>query len=68
MKGTKDVIICLDKVVKGWEDSNIEIKNLLDVYRNLKNEFKKILDDYELIMTNVQEDDKKLLKIIIKHV
>ena len=68
MKGTKDVIICIDKVVKGWEYSNIEIKDFLDVYRNSKKEAKKILDGYELIMINIQDGDKKILKIIIRHV
>jgi len=68
MKGTKDVIICIDKVVRGWEDSNLDVKAFLDVYRNLNNEAKKILDNYELIMKNVNEDGKKLLKIIIRYI
>ena len=68
MKGTKDTIICIDKVVKGWEDSNIEIKDFLDVYRNLKKETKKTLAGYELIISNVQVDDKKFLKIIIRSI
>ncbi len=65
MKGTEDTIICIDKVVKIWEDSDIEVKDFLDVYRDIKIEARKVIDGHELIMKNVNEAKKKLLKISI---
>ncbi|MFX1276905.1 MAG: hypothetical protein ACFFBP_21055 [Promethearchaeota archaeon] len=68
MKGAQDVVICIDKVVKRWEEYNLEVRDFLDVYRDMKNEARKVIDDYEIIMGNVKIDNKKLLKILISFI
>ncbi|MBN1799953.1 MAG: hypothetical protein JW891_00510 [Candidatus Lokiarchaeota archaeon] len=66
LKGTKDTIICLDKVIQAWENSDSQVKAFLDAYRgSLKEVSKKNNDNVEIRMKNLIENGKNRLLITI---
>ena len=67
LKGSKDVVICMDKVVKAWEESDIEVKKFLDVYRGFETMARKIMNNIEIMMENIKENNKIRLEITISY-
>ncbi len=67
LKGSKDTVICIDKVIHAWESSNMDVKAFLDVYRGTITKASKFLDNDNImiLIENLLESDKNRLKISI---
>ncbi|MHA1723238.1 MAG: hypothetical protein ACTSXH_00135 [Promethearchaeota archaeon] len=62
LRGTEDIIICLDEVLRNWEDAHPKIKNFIDVYRGMKENNEETFENLTLTMMNqVNEKDGKNL-------
>ena len=67
LRGSEDIVICLDEVVRKWEDAHPKIKKFLDVYRGITEFNEKNLENLTLTMRNQgnEKEGKNLFFTII---
>ncbi|TFF94099.1 MAG: hypothetical protein EU544_04920 [Promethearchaeota archaeon] len=66
MRGRKDRVICLDKVILNWEDSNPQVKQFLEVIRGTKVSASIELGILRIIMENLREKETGKERLYIK--
>lgn len=66
LKGDEDIVICMDKVMKSWENCDITVKKYLDVYRGIKRKTSLEIEDFYLKMENLIHDQKQRLITTLK--
>jgi len=66
MRGKKDRVICMDKVIRNWEDFNPQVKQFLDVFRGTKLSASIELVILRIMMENVQEKETGKERLYIK--
>ena len=60
LKGKKDLVICLDEVVKEWETIDNRVQQFLNVYRGILDKYEIKIDNWKFHMENIFKREKGL--------
>ena len=63
LKGSRDILIPLDKLLQDFEESDPNVKAVLDVYRNLNRSVEFSLENSKFIFDNIVQNGRPRLLI-----
>jgi len=66
LKGDEDRIMCIDEVIKNWEDASPDVKVFLEVYRNKKDRAVKNFENLTIMMENKKDPFTKKNRLYIR--